>query len=746
MRRKIAQRKTDSMRYAFIVAVFSSVFFACESDKLTDTAQDLCPDDPYKTAPGICGCGVADVVDAIYGIYTCQRDMIDLCPNDDNKTEPGVCGCGVVEMKKADGSLYCQTPNIDLCPDDANKTLPGICGCGVPDDLNPETNLPSCLNSTVDLCPDDDSKTLPGVCGCGTPDNIDPMTGLPACLDVDLCPNDPEKTRPGVCGCGSPDIDTDGDTILDCNDQCPEDAGKTEAGVCGCGVEDSPSNIADSDGDGVPNCLDACRFQWYKSSEDGCECDSIFFSPSSTASTEGTCALVIENARDFVDVRDRWNNGLYGADTSVLAFTLVNDIQLGDAISDEEALSWVGIGTEQRPFNGRFIEGGHAIEGVRETATGTTNVTFGNGETSNLGLFGYVDAAQIEDLTMYKLQMNGKDYVGVLGAHISNSVLKNIRVSGSSVRAERYGGGIASVLKSSSLSTALVDNASSVSVTEEMTGGVVAEASGAQLSDISVDATVNGGRYTGGIAGRVEMGGRLVDLYAGGAVSGGQYTGGILGELTDHSVMYNAYSLSSVACRMAPCAAFIARISGYTTIKTAYTSGMITDEREQPMPEAPEKPDNSEETPDMGNDESAGEGAGSQDGDASANPTQPPEDPQEKDVQIPIAMLIASVGSADNFAHNMYYWSETDVEAMPKLEVSGISAPIAFIYRELRPVVVNTGELLVKTLNNDLSCKGGSCTIDGFACLQWIDEKYLLTGPAEEQTTTVQIPRLRIGR
>ena len=315
------------------------------------------------------------------------------------------------------------------------------------------------------------------------------------------------------------------------------------------------------------------------------------------------------------------------------------------------------------------------------------------------------------------------------------------------MRAERYGGGIGGVLKSSSLSTALVDSASSVSVTEEMTGGVVAEASGAQLSDISVDATVNGGRYTGGVAGRVEMGGRLVDLYSGGAVSGGQYTGGMLGELTDHSVMYNAYSLSSVACRMAPCSAFIARISGYTTIKTAYTSGMITDERDELLlPEALENTEISQDAPHLENDESDGDDSGAQDGDASENQPETPEEPQEKDVQIPIAMLIASVGSADNFAHNMYYWSETNVDAMPKLEVSGISAPNAFIYRELRPVVVNTGELLVKTLNNDLSCKGGSCTIDGFACLQWIDEKYLLSGPAEEQTTTVQIPRLRIGR
>ncbi len=54
----------------------------------------------------------------------------DCCPNDPNKTEPGLCGCGVAETD-TDGDL---TPNcLDGCPSDPNKVGSGECGCGYPD-------------------------------------------------------------------------------------------------------------------------------------------------------------------------------------------------------------------------------------------------------------------------------------------------------------------------------------------------------------------------------------------------------------------------------------------------------------------------------------------------------------------------------------------------------------------------------------------------------------------------------------
>ncbi len=54
----------------------------------------------------------------------------DLCPNDPDKTGPGDCGCGIADTD-SDGD---ETPDCkDDCKDDASKTSPGQCGCGMPD-------------------------------------------------------------------------------------------------------------------------------------------------------------------------------------------------------------------------------------------------------------------------------------------------------------------------------------------------------------------------------------------------------------------------------------------------------------------------------------------------------------------------------------------------------------------------------------------------------------------------------------
>jgi VCBS repeat-containing protein len=56
--------------------------------------------------------------------------VCDQCPQDPNKTLPGVCGCGVPDTDSdSDGTPDCN----DLCPSDAAKAAPGACGCGFKD-------------------------------------------------------------------------------------------------------------------------------------------------------------------------------------------------------------------------------------------------------------------------------------------------------------------------------------------------------------------------------------------------------------------------------------------------------------------------------------------------------------------------------------------------------------------------------------------------------------------------------------
>ena len=171
----------------------------------------------------------------------------DNCPDDPDKTEPGVCGCGVPDVDTdGDGVEDC----IDECPDDPDKTEPGECGCGVSDIDGDDDAVPDCN----DGCPEDDEKTEPGVCGCRVPDDDTDGDGMEDCIDG--CPNDGDKTDPGVCGCGVADTDSDGDEVADCIDNCPADYNPDQTDTDEDGIGDVCEG--DQDGDGVPDEVDNC--------------------------------------------------------------------------------------------------------------------------------------------------------------------------------------------------------------------------------------------------------------------------------------------------------------------------------------------------------------------------------------------------------------------------------------------------------------------------------------------------------
>ena len=224
----------------------------------TPDCLDGCPNDPNKTAPGLCGCGFIDSSNDSDGDGT--PDCTDACPFDPNKIAPGQCGCGVADTDTDhDGTADCH----DGCPNDPAKIAPGQCGCGVADTDSDGDGTANC----IDGCPNDPNKTAPGQCGCGVADTDTDHDGTPDCHDG--CPNDPNKTSPGVCGCGVADTDSDGDGTPDCNDGCPTDPNKTAPGICGCGNVD-----VDSDGDGIFDCNDNCP-QIANPDQEDCDFDGV---------------------------------------------------------------------------------------------------------------------------------------------------------------------------------------------------------------------------------------------------------------------------------------------------------------------------------------------------------------------------------------------------------------------------------------------------------------------------------------
>lgn len=92
------------------------------SEEVMDT--DLCPNDPAKTEPGICGCGTPDADDDNDGTANCT----DGCPSDPNKTSPGECGCNVAEGTCSPGATISMSKSTYAVDEEIVVSYSGLPG------------------------------------------------------------------------------------------------------------------------------------------------------------------------------------------------------------------------------------------------------------------------------------------------------------------------------------------------------------------------------------------------------------------------------------------------------------------------------------------------------------------------------------------------------------------------------------------------------------------------------------------
>lgn len=111
--------------------------------------------------------------------YVCET--VDACPADPNKTAPGVCGCSIADADgDGDGVANC----IDGCPRDAQKTEPKMAGCGVPETDSDGDTVPD----AVDDEPNDSTSQNEDTCGTpSAPAPAGTQCGDAPCLGVFTC-------------------------------------------------------------------------------------------------------------------------------------------------------------------------------------------------------------------------------------------------------------------------------------------------------------------------------------------------------------------------------------------------------------------------------------------------------------------------------------------------------------------------------------------------------------------------------
>ncbi len=173
---------------------------------------------------------------------------------------------------------------------------------------------------------------------------------------------------------------------------------------------------------------------------------------------------------------------------------------------------WQPIGEfSDAPFTGRFDGNGHVINGL----------TINQPDKTYLGLFGYVDNAEISNLGV-SVNITGDSHIGAIAGRIDRSLVTN------------------------SYSLGVIESDGTLNI-GGMFGSARSEGMIISGSWSSVDINHTGDRNLGGLVGYVTDGAVITDSYAHGSVAGNRRMGGLVG-LASHGVtITNSYSTGQVS-------------------------------------------------------------------------------------------------------------------------------------------------------------------------------------------------------
>jgi len=248
--------------------------------------------------------------------------------------------------------------------------------------------------------------------------------------------------------------------------------------------------------------------------------------------------------------------------------SLTDDYTLYAAASANDGNGWLPIGDTEQPFSGMLSGDGYAIK----------DINCNREESDYNGLFGMIDNASVEELTIEAITVYGKAHTGSLAGRIENATITNVTSFGIDLEGNGfYTGGLCGYAKHSFIRNVTVQG--DVSSMDEKTGGLMGMTDKSTITFSSFDGDVFGesstkGMRVGGLIG-VGIFTSVTDSHSSGKVKGeNNWVGGVVGDSQDDSKFLRCFSTARVTGYQ-QVGGFAGQVTYNSYIKDCYTTGRI---------------------------------------------------------------------------------------------------------------------------------------------------------------------------
>ncbi|SAI59320.1 Immunoglobulin A1 protease precursor [Bordetella ansorpii] len=230
--------------------------------------------------------------------------------------------------------------------------------------------------------------------------------------------------------------------------------------------------------------------------------------------------------------------GLQGIVAGGGAYTLANDIDASGTVNWNAGRGFVPI----QAFDGSLDGNGHAID----------SLTVADGTLAEAGLFASLTSAQISNLDLTRVRIDGGDAAGALAGSMAGGTIQNVNVTG---QVAGSAGAIVGGLVGIATGNASISNAHVQATVSNgaFAGGLAGVVASATVTGSSAAGTVEGTEFVGGLVGTLlkEDGvtnpahASITDSHATANVSGGLMTGGLVGHV-DGGIISDTYATGTV--------------------------------------------------------------------------------------------------------------------------------------------------------------------------------------------------------